>query len=234
MALGYPNTLQEIIKTKQNILLTDGAARGNPGPAGWAYILLSGEKNLAEELAGFSAHDTNNRMEMQGALAGMQAMQKLQLVNPAVLVTDSKFVIEALGKWRHGWKRNDWMKSDGTPVLHQDLWFPLDEIFESQKPKLVHIDAHQGHPGNTRCDLLAVNIAMGKPDKFYSGSLSEYPHFSKIAFETYSAPRYLCWKGKNYKEFETWPKAQEFLQQNPGFRTKKIFSPEEIAGILGN
>lgn len=235
MAVAYPNTLDELLKSAQNLLLTDGAARGNPGPAGWAYILLSGEKNLASEVSGHSPKDTNNRMEMLGALRGLEAVGKLGLKNKVYLVTDSNFIIDALKKWRHGWKRNNWIKSDGNPVLSVEIWKELDVVFDTIKPELYHIEAHKGHPGNTRCDLLAVSAATDNKEKLFQGSLDQYPHFKKISFnEVYPAVRYLCWKGKEQKVFSTWPEAQQFVSKNAGFRAKKIFSPEEIELILKN
>jgi len=235
MALRYPNSPSELLKSGKNLLLTDGAARGNPGPAGWAYILLSGEKDFAQEGAGYSPKDTNNRMEMLSALNGLKEAQKYELKNTIYLVTDSNFIIDALKKWRMGWKKNNWIKSDGNPVLSADIWKELDVVYDALKPELLHIDAHKGHPGNTRCDLLAVGVATQKPEPYYSGQLNAYPHFEKITFtELYSSQRYLCWKGKESKVFENWPDAQKFMSTHAGFRTKKIFSPEEIDLIINS
>ncbi|MEZ4814607.1 MAG: ribonuclease H [Bdellovibrionota bacterium] len=233
MALPYPNSPAELLKTSQNLILTDGAARGNPGPAGWAYILLSGEKDIALEGCGFSPKDTNNRMEMLGALNGLLELQKLDLKNPSYLVTDSNFIIDALKKWRFNWKKNNWVKSDGNPVLSVEIWKELDIVYDVVKPKLFHIDAHKGHPGNTRCDLLAVETATQQISNLYKGKLSDYPHFQKISFtEIYPSAHYLCWKKLDHKTFKTWPEAQKFMASNPGFKTKKIFSPEEINSII--
>jgi ribonuclease HI len=232
-SLSYQNSIQEILKSKTNLVLTDGAARGNPGPAGWAFILLSGECNLAVEKNGRSERDTNNRMEMMGALEAFEEIKKRSLKNSVTVLTDSNFLVDAIQKWRHGWKRNDWIKSDGNTVLYIDIWKKIDQLCDELRPILVHVDAHKGHPGNTRCDLLAVSAAMEETEKLYSGKLEEYPHFTKITYDdAYTGPRYLCWKGKTHKVLETWPGAQEFMKKNPGYKVKKIHSPEEIENIL--
>jgi hypothetical protein len=112
--------------------------------------------------------------------------------------------------------------------LHVDLWKELDELASEFKATFFHIEAHKGHPANTRCDQLAVEAALQENPQLFKGSLELYPHFKKIALESiYSSPRYLCWNQFKKVEFEKWPQAQEFMQKNPGFRVKKIFSPEE-------
>ena len=234
MPRSHPNTLSEILESKKNILLTDGAARGNPGPSGWAYILLSGEKNKAYEGIGHVPNSTNNKMEMMGCLEGLAAVKKEELRNEIWLITDSNFLIDAITKWRRNWKKNGWKKSDGTDVLNVDIWQKIDPLADETKPHFVHIEAHKGHPGNTRCDLLAVAAATEKDEVLFSGTLDKYPHFKKIAFDKiYSTAKYLCWRGKTYKEFSLWPEAQHFMKENPSHRVRKIYSPEEIEQLLG-
>jgi ribonuclease HI len=233
VAPKYPNSINEILKSKCNLVLTDGAARGNPGPAGWGFILLSGEKNIAFEASGHSERDTNNKMEMTGALEAFSAIKSKELKNPVYVLTDSNFLIDALKKWRHGWKKNNWIKSDGNPVLNSDLWKKIDALYDEVHPELFHIEAHKGHPANTRCDLIAVNAAMKVDEPLYFGSLDQYPHFSKISFsKLYDSVRYLCWKGNQHEVLSTWPAAQEYLKKHPGYKAKKIFSPEEIEFII--
>jgi ribonuclease HI len=228
MGLPYPNSLHEIILSEKNIILTDGASRGNPGAAGWAYILLSGEQKTVVENCGHSPKDTNNRMEIQSCLEAFKCAKELKLKNQLIILSDSKFVIEATRSWRFSWRKKNWHKSDGSPVLHVDLWKELDILADELSHKFFHIEAHKGHPANTRCDLLAVEAALQENPKLFKGSLENYPHFQKISLESiYSSPRYLCWNQSKKIEFEKWPQAQEFMQKNPGFRVKKIFSPEE-------
>ena len=228
MALPYPNTLNEIARSQKNLILTDGASRGNPGPAGWAYILLSGEQEKARENCGHSPKDTNNRMEIQSCLEALKFAKELGLQKEIIILSDSKFVIEATTSWRFSWRKKNWHKSDGSPVLHTDLWKELDVLADGFKPKFFHVEAHKGHPANTRCDQLAVEAALQENPQLFKGSLHSYPHFQKISLEEiYDSPRYLCWNHSKKVEFEKWPQAQEFMQKNPGFRVKKIFSPEQ-------
>ena len=228
MALPYPNTLHEIALSQKNLILTDGASRGNPGAAGWAYIFLSGEQQRVIENCGHSPKDTNNRMEIQSCLEAFKCAKELKLQNELIILSDSKFVIEATTSWRFSWRKKNWQNSDVSPVLQVDLWKELDELADAFKHKFFHVEAHKGHPANTRCDLLAVEAALKENPNLFKGTLESYPHFQKISLESiYSSPRYLCWNQIKKVEFEQWPQAQEFMQKNPGFRVKKIFSPEE-------
>ena len=228
---SIPSDVKKVLATKINIFLTDGASRGNPGPGGWACILLSGENNSAVEIGGHSPKDTNNRMELKATLEALKIAKTLK--NSSYIVTDSKFVIDALMSWRHAWKKHNWQKTDGSPVLNVDLFKEIDEVLTHLKVEFIHIDAHRGHPGNTRCDALAVEFAEKKSANTHNGSLETYPFFEKIYFEkTYAQPRYFCWTSKESKDFDKWPDAQKFLKENPFFKIKKIHSPEEIDLIL--
>ena len=234
MALAYPNSLQELISAKKTILVTDGASRGNPGPAGWACVILCGEINVASERCGFSARDTNNRMEMLGCLEGLKFIDGLALKNSLLVLSDSKFLIDALTSWRFGWRKRNWTKSDGSPVLHSDVWQELDPLVDKLKPKFFHVEAHKGHPANSRCDELAVAAAMQEGPKLFEGTLENYPHFKQISFEkVYSQPRYLCWSGTKKIEFAKWPEAQEYMRKNPGCKVKKVHSAEEVEKLVG-
>lgn len=227
MAFPYPNSVREIALSKKNLILTDGASRGNPGAAGWAYILLSGEKQKAIECCGYSPKETNNRMEIQSCLEAFKCAKELQLKNDLIFLSDSKFVIEATTNWRFSWRKKNWHKSDGSPVLHTDLWQELDQIANEFKHTFFHVEAHKGHPANTRCDQLAVEAALQENPQLFKGSLESYPHFQKISLESvFASPKYLCWNQFKKIEFDKWPEAQEFMQKNPGFRVKKIFSSE--------
>lgn len=129
---------------------TDGACRGNPGPGGWGVVMEFGRQRW--ELSGASAETTNNRMELQAAIAALQALNQACSI---VLLTDSKYVQEGISKWVHGWKRRGWLTADKQPVKNVDLWKVLDEAASRHQIEWKWLKGHAGHPLNERCDELA-------------------------------------------------------------------------------
>ncbi len=135
-------------------LITDGACLGNPGPGGWAYILRFGEHK--REAWGAEAQTTNNRMELTAAVRGLAALKERCEVE---VITDSEYVKNGITKWIAGWKRNNWRKSDKTPVLNKDLWEKLDELNERHRTVWTWTKGHASHADNNRCDELATSAA---------------------------------------------------------------------------
>jgi ribonuclease HI len=142
---------------------TDGACSGNPGPGGWG-ALLRFEDGSVEEFGGHEPETTNNRMELQAALEVLQRLKHLPLHPDLALRTDSKYLIDGLGSWIHGWKRKGWKTAAGKPVLNQDLWKALDAARLDGVP-LAHVKGHSGDPDNERVDRIAVAFSQGShPD----------------------------------------------------------------------
>lgn len=136
-------------------IFTDGACKGNPGPGGWGVILRMGKHE--KELSGSDPATTNNRMEMTGAIRGLNA-----LIEPCdvVLHTDSRYVIDGITKWVHGWKRKGWINSSKQPVRNSDLWHDLIEAAQPHNVEWVWVKGHDGHPENERADKLASDAAL--------------------------------------------------------------------------
>ena len=135
---------------KKVVIHSDGGCQGNPGPGGWAAILRMGERE--RELSGGDPATTNNKMELMGAISGLEALKRPCMVK---LYTDSKYVLEGATRWIHGWKRNGWRTADKKPVKNVELWQRLDA---AAKPHRVHwswVKGHSGHPENDRADALA-------------------------------------------------------------------------------
>ncbi|MCD7947018.1 MAG: ribonuclease HI [Oscillospiraceae bacterium] len=138
--------------SKQVTIYTDGACSGNPGPGGWGAILQYGD--IQKELSGGEAHTTNNRMELMGAIAALEALKEPCEV---ALYSDSKYVVDGLEKgWAKGWRARGWIKSDKKPALNPDLWGRLLELCEVHQVKLHWVRGHAENPYNNRCDELAV------------------------------------------------------------------------------
>lgn len=132
----------------------DGACRGNPGPGGWGCLLRFSDGTV-EELGGFEAHTTNNRMELSACLALLKRLKELPKDPGFVIRTDSKYLIDGFSRWLPGWKRKGWRTASGGAVLNRDLWEELDAA-RLPDVALQHVKGHSGDPDNERCDQIAV------------------------------------------------------------------------------
>ena len=133
-------------------IFSDGACSGNPGPGGYGVILRCDGRE--KELSGGAPDTTNNRMELSGVIAGLEA---LKFPCKVILQTDSRYVVDGIEKgWAKSWQRNNWIKSDKKPALNRDLWEKLLKLLEIHEVSFVWIKGHAGHEENERCDRLAV------------------------------------------------------------------------------
>ena len=129
---------------------TDGACLGNPGPGGWAALLI--HEGRERELAGGEAQTTNNRMEM---LAAIMALEALKSPCQVVLSTDSQYVQKGIGEWLPNWIRRGWKTAGGEPVKNKDLWERLQLAAKPHKVEWKWVKGHAGHVENERVDKLA-------------------------------------------------------------------------------
>ena len=145
---------------KQVEIYTDGSCKGNPGPGGWGALLRMGAHE--KEMSGGEADTTNNRMEMTAAIRGLNALIEPCKVD---LYSDSKYVLDGMSKWIHGWQRNGWINASKKPVRNADLWHDLIEAARPHKVNWHWVRGHNGHPENERVDALAsaeaARIAAG-------------------------------------------------------------------------
>lgn len=133
-------------------IYTDGACSGNPGPGGWAAILIY--KGKEKVLSGGERETTNNRMELTGVIRALEALKEPCIVQ---LYSDSKYVIDALDKgWARSWKKKGWIKSDKKPALNVDLWERLLQLCDTHQVICHWVKGHADNRYNARCDALAV------------------------------------------------------------------------------
>lgn len=133
-------------------IYTDGACSGNPGPGGWGAILCY--MGREKELSGGEARTTNNRMELMGVIAALEALKEPCRVE---LYSDSKYVVDALEKgWAASWRKRGWVKSDKKPALNPDLWERLLDLAQRHELRCHWVKGHAENPRNNRCDALAV------------------------------------------------------------------------------
>lgn len=131
-------------------IFSDGACSGNPGIGGWGSILRCGSH--VKELSGAEGATTNNRMEMTGAIAALEALNRPCEV---VVTTDSQYLVKGMTEWLPGWVRKGWVNSKKEPVLNRDLWERLLELSRNHQVKWHWVRGHNGHIENERCDELA-------------------------------------------------------------------------------
>ncbi len=137
---------------KQVKIYTDGACSGNPGPGGWAAVLL--HKDHRKEIFGYEPETTNNRMEL---LAPIRALEALKEACTVEVYSDSSYLVNAFKQgWLESWKKNNWRKSDKKPVENQDLWKELVALTEQHRVSWHKVKGHSDNVENNRCDELAT------------------------------------------------------------------------------
>ena len=140
---------------KKVVIYSDGSCLGNPGPGGWAALLLC--DGHAKEFSGGFARTTNNRMEILAAVMGLDALREPCCVD---LYTDSRYVRDAVEKrWLSSWQRNGWKTADKKPVKNRDLWERLAPLLTRHQVRLHWVAGHSGHSENERVDTLARTAA---------------------------------------------------------------------------
>ena len=145
-------------KTTAIVLYSDGACLGNPGPGGYAAILTYGDHT--RELSGGFRLTTNNRMELMGAIVGLEALKRPCAVT---LVSDSEYLVNSVRKgWAIRWRAQGW-KRQGKVVPNADLWERFLALADTHRIAVEWVRGHAGHVENERCDLLATAAAAASP-----------------------------------------------------------------------
>ena len=160
----------------QYIIYTDGSSRGNPGPGGWAAIIVESRKSRVEsqnigtgkegegaiikEIGGREEHTTNNRMELKAAIEGLKAVPTGSKVN---LIADSEYVVKGITLWIKNWLLRKWRTADKKPVLNQDLWQELLKATEGKDISWKVVRGHAGIKHNERADEIATAFADNVP-----------------------------------------------------------------------
>lgn len=141
---------------KEVTIYTDGACSGNPGPGGYGVVLISGKHR--KELSGGFRLTTNNRMEMMGAIAGLEAL-KFQCA--ATVYSDSKYLVDAVTKgWAQRWRANGWKRNKKDFAMNPDLWGRLLDLCDRHQVNFLWVKGHAGIAENERCDELAVAASL--------------------------------------------------------------------------
>lgn len=137
---------------KKVIMYTDGACSGNPGPGGYAAILMYGDN--IKEISGAEKSTTNNKMELTAVLKGLEVIKEPCDIE---IYSDSTYVVDSVEKgWLFNWAKNNWIKSDKKPVKNVELWEELLKYLKIHSIKFIKVKGHSDNEYNNRCDKLAV------------------------------------------------------------------------------
>lgn len=132
-------------------IYTDGACSGNPGPGGWAAILIY--NTIEKEISGFVKETTNNRMELFAIIQGFRALKEKCDVT---VYSDSAYALDAFQKgWVDEWQKNNWKTQSKNAVKNQDLWTALLQEVAQHRVSFVKVKGHADNAYNNRCDELA-------------------------------------------------------------------------------
>ena len=138
-------------------IYTDGACVGNPGPGGWAAIILV--ENEKKELYGGEKLTTNNRMELTAAIKALEYCANQEEKQPSLksvrIFTDSTYVKEGITVWINNWQKNNWKTADKKNVKNVDLWKKLKELIQSNQVEWNWVKGHSEDAMNNLADKLA-------------------------------------------------------------------------------
>lgn len=229
-------------------IYTDGSSRGNPGPGGWAAIVVHGQKVI--EIGGREQKTTNNRMEMTAAVRALQAIERVEQSETEINInTDSAYLLNGITKWVYTWQRNGWKKKGKEParhgfaegesggeVLNKDLWQELMEETAKREVEWKLVEGHSGHKYNDRCDQIATSFADNKKIKLFSGTLDQYekeilPNVRTIPKKGGQAYSYVSEVGGKIEVHKTWEECKNRVQGKKA-RFRKSFSAEDEAKII--
>ena len=171
---------------KKVIIYTDGACSGNPGPGGYAAILMC--DGVQKEISGGEAETTNNRMELRGPI---EALKLLREKCDVEIYSDSSYVVDSFEKgWIYSWEKNGWKRKDG-PLKNPELIRELYDLCMYHNVKWVKVKGHADNVFNNRCDALAVAAAAAYKrqktdavrDQEYHGELAEKIAKTDLVFD---------------------------------------------------
>lgn len=224
-------------------IFCDGSALGNPGPGGWGvlvmYSLLPKVKDV-EEIGGFAAHTTNNRMELTAAIEGLKKCRQESVVT---IKTDSQYVINGVTKWVFGWEKNGWKTKEKKEVLNRDLWEELVKHVQKHTVTWEHVRAHTGVVYNERVDMIAIGFARKENVTFFKGNEKTYQEFLKSILKPRSVASSSSKKGKAFsyvslvdgvvKTHATWAECEKRVKGKKA-KYKKSFSAEDEALLVSS
>lgn len=165
-------------------IYTDGSSRGNPGRGGFASIVVFGNETHVEHGGKFD-HTTNNKMELKGVIEGLKIVltRGVGSYKKVHVNSDSKYVLQGITTWIHGWQKNNWKTAAKGAVMNQELWQELDNVQQAVLKLGVEIEwayvkGHSDNKWNQRADEIATlcaddeSMIDGEVKVFYEGEIA--------------------------------------------------------------
>ena len=153
-----------MVDSARFLVFSDGSALVNPGgPGGTGYVVLDRSRPAVRFggtrwLTDGANAVTNNRMELRAVLEALTGLPEGEGVE---VVSDSQYVVNALSKWIHGWRKKGWRTAGGDPVLNRDLIEAIDVRGREVGVRYAWVRGHDGHAVNEVVDGLAQAAARG-------------------------------------------------------------------------
>lgn len=224
-------------------IYTDGAARNNPGKAGWGVVIVDTDQKIVTELGGASPHATNNQMELSGAIKALSfvSQDKKYKGQKIALYTDSSYVIRGMKQWVQTWQKNGWQTSQKKDVENVRLWQELVDASSDKDIEWLYVPGHSGVPLNERADVIATSFADGKQETLFLGTLETYPYDVSVSSivkrvssksKTSKAGYYIVVKNGTLSRYETWIECEREVKGAKGVRFKKVANTEEEEKFL--
>lgn len=215
---------------EKTICFTDGASRGNPGPAGWGFILATDDAVV--EKGGFIKEGTNNQAELTAVCEALE-LAKEKDITELFLYTDSAHIRQGADSWLERWQRDGWETKGGKPIKNKQLWQRLSKLQSGLNVTYEQVRAHAGIPANERADDIATAFADGTDSKLFSGPRDEYETNLEPSVEYIeNAPVYLSLVDGEVAQHETWSECQSRVKGVPGAKFKKIHTISQREGLL--
>jgi len=163
---------------------TDGAASGNPGPAGWGAVMYKPQNKkhktqskdqggYVQEIGGPIEDGTNNEAELTAAINVLKEV-KNKSVETVTVYTDSSYLIDGATGWVYGWQKNGWKTQSGDSVKNQDLWKQIADLQTDLSVNFEKVSGHAGVPANERADDIATDFAKRLDPNLYAGAVGDY------------------------------------------------------------
>lgn len=137
---------------KELVVFTDGGCSGNPGPGGWAYVIIQNDELISYSSGGAEV-TTNNIMELTAVINAIKACNVMS-ADKISIFTDSQYVKNGITAWIFNWKKNGWRTSGKDPVKNKELWEELDSLNASSNVQWNWVKGHAGIKYNEKCDSL--------------------------------------------------------------------------------
>jgi ribonuclease HI len=226
-------------------IYTDGAARNNPGKAGFGAIIIDNEKGHVVELGGHSPHATNNQMELTGALKALEYVGSIKNYTgqKIALYTDSSYVINGMKSWIFNWQKNSWKTSQKKDVENSLLWKQLLLVSKDKDIEWLYVRGHSGVPLNERADQIATSFADRVKIELFNGETKKYlydtsvpenvkPKNSESKSKSPKNGYYVVFKLGKLSRYETWTECENAVKGVKGVRFKKVTNKDQEKQFL--